>query len=291
MNETEEIKYMYYLLQKMQGNPLSNDEYRYLQFLLMKYESLLRQNYPVCRTVITGDKILFIADTHCGSEYDDERAIYTSFNEALRRNVKTAVHAGDLTEACPQDYDKPFEIVRNEFLKAISCLPDEMVTKLLLGNHDYSAIRTYPKMIPYYFSYPKLDILGMQSAILDWDGLTSIQVNHQVSQLGQITFNSDCLLQLNGHWHLYKVSIENRSINLPALCKNSTDEQVQASIKRILNVSIISLPTPTFIIASKIDSTKILFETFYMQREMKQISTKTEKIEADVKTKTLRLYK
>lgn len=291
MSETEEKNYMFYLLQKMQGSLLSKDEYHYLQFLLMKYESLMRQNYPVCKTVITGDKILFISDTHSGSEYDDEWTVYTSFNEALRRNVKTAVHAGDFTEACAQNYDKPFEVVRDEFLKALSRLPEEMVTKLLLGNHDYSAIRTYREMIPYYFSYPKLDILGMKSVILDWDDIASIQVNHQTSQLGQIEYNPDCLIQMNGHWHLYKVALADRSINLPALCKNSTDEKIRESIKILLDASLVTLPVPTFVIASKVDSSKILFETFYMQRETKQISTRTEKIEADVKTKTLRLYK
>ena len=55
----KDSKYINFLLEKMKKGIISTEEYRYLQYLLMKYEFMYTTDYPLCQTSVTGDKILF----------------------------------------------------------------------------------------------------------------------------------------------------------------------------------------------------------------------------------------
>ena len=206
----EEKKQINTLLQQMEENKLSNDNYKYLQYLLMKYECLYESNYfssppyPLCKIGVNADKIMFISDTHRGdSGYEMKKIIDIAYNEAIKLNIKAVIHAGDFIEATPANYDKKFEIVLQELETAKSDLPNEVITGLLLGNHDYSAIRTYPQIIPYYFNSPKIEILGMQKVLLNWNG-DIIRINHPISQLKEPTEEDQSqIITIEGHHHYY----------------------------------------------------------------------------------------
>ena len=206
-------------INKMQSGQISKQDYIRLQYLLLYYEGLYHYKYPLCKTTLTDDKVMFISDTHYGNrKLENNILVNIAYNEALRQNIKTVIHAGDLIEACCVDYNKPYEQVLQELKKAISEMPNEITTRLLLGNHDYSAIRTHPKLLPYYFSEKKLDILGMMKVLINWQGIADIYLEHQISQLKEPnSFTQHGVLHLEGHHHNLKFLEEFRILNIPSL--------------------------------------------------------------------------
>ncbi len=275
------------LLEKMKLKLLSLEEYRELQMLLLKREASFCKNYPLCRITVLGDKILFIADSHSGNARTENlRLLDVAYNKALKQNIKAVVHAGDLIEACPVEHDKKYEVVLRELVKVYAHMPDEITTGLVLGNHDYSAIRTHPKIIPHYFDTSKVFVLGMQQVLLDWYG-TSILVSHPVSQLTMAEDGyslADIIVE--GHHHYFDFHEDYRKIDLPA---TSTDT---------LRVLVSSLYEKyrqrycrVFIIASRQDENIALFEVYSVDNDRLIDVRPTDTIELNTKTKQLRLYK
>lgn len=288
----QEKKVLTILLEKMENTILSLDEYSYLQYLLMKYEFLYWSNYknsppyPLCKTAITGEKILFVADSHRGNKkMENKQLIDFAYGEAARQNIKTAIHAGDFIEGCAADHNKRLETVYQELATAIDDLPNDITTKLLLGNHDYSAIRTYPEIIPYYFNFPKLEVLGMQKVLLNWDGQATIRVNHPISQLKYPEEEeSDEVIIAEGHHHYYRFIEELRTINLVSLSSETTqkfDETLYDKGFRFF---------PLFVIAEKYED-YLLFRNYSINASLTGLLYPSETIEVNCKTKQIKLYK
>lgn len=288
-----ELEQVSSLLSKMRQEPLTKEEYTRLQFLLLKQECLYRSNdsfadpYPVCKTMITGDKIMFISDTHFGNPiYGNRELVWTAYNKALQMNIKTVVHAGDLIEACAYYHNKKYEDVFKELEIALYDMPNDLTTKLLLGNHDYSAIRTYPEIKKYFFESPKLDILGMGKILLNWDRQADIYINHPISQLKSAENREyEGIITIEGHHHFYQFMEQGRKIYLPSLSSMAFKD--------------FSLPLsggqfsfrPVFLIASKQGESSLLFEIYCIEQEQKGTILSSETIEINTKTKRLTLYK
>ncbi len=284
MNETDlEVQWLPYLLKKMQTELLPKQEYTYLQYLLMKYEGVFRFHfdYPLCTASITGDKIMFISDSHYGS--DQIKGTYlapVAYDKAIQQNIKTVVHAGDLLEACSVEHAKTLENVMQELETALYYMPEELTTKLLLGNHDYSAIRTYPQIIPNFFHSPKLEILGMKKVLLNWDGQISIRLNHKITQLKDSTIEeAKELITFEGHYHSYEVLEDTHTIKLPSTLPIS------------LFGTIASFTVPLFVIASKQAKNIFIFETYAVDEKTQCNQHPSETIEVNTKTKQLKRYK
>ncbi len=161
-----------------------------------------------------------------------------------------------------------------------------MATKLLLGNQDYSAIRTYPKIIPYFFEASKLDILGMQKVLLNWDEQEDIRLNHQIDQLKYPeTEEDEGIITIEGHHHIYKFIEQERKIYLPSLSNGSLRELSSTLYEKGL------IFCPLFLIASKQDEKNQLFEVYCVDGKQKSTTLPSEKIEINTKTKKLTLYK
>jgi len=281
------------LLKKMDYQLLTKEEYEKLQRLLLTniftYASWIdsASPYPLCKTTITGDKIMFISDTHFGNtEFGNSRFVDGAYNLALQKNIKTVVHAGDLLEACAFYYSKKYKDVFKELQSALNNMPSELTTKLLLWNHDYSAIRTYPEIIPYLFSEPKLDILGMQKVLLNWDGLADIRIHHPITQLKSLEVEDNKeIITLEGHHHIYSFKEQERTIHLPSLSLDALWFREPESYR------MIRAPFPLFIIASKQEKENLLFEVYSVDGKESGVLTIPERINVDTKTRKLTLYK
>ncbi len=280
--------YLKSLLEKMQREILNPTEYRSLQYLLIKYEQLVRDIYPLCGMPMYDDKILFITDTHIGNaETMNNEILYAAYNEGIKQGIKNAIHLGDLIEATPVVRDKSQEEVENEIDLATSLMPNEIKTWLLLGNHDYSAIRTYP-VVDKFFTNSKLEILGMGKCILFWKGY-NVGLNHKISQLKSLeNFHPNNTVELSGHVHTYSIEPDTNNIYLPPICKNSDDE----TRKHLKNFGYTFAEGRfSFVIGSQLDTNKLLFEIYGVDPETNILQDSSEKIEIDRQTKRMRLYK
>lgn len=273
-----------YLLDKMKNSELTKEEYKNLQYLLITREYWYRFDYPLCRTSLTGDIVMFIADTHFGNpKLENERLVNIAYNFAIQNNIKTVIHAGDLIEAGCMDHDKSYNTVLNELNRAINSIPTEVNTRLLLGNHDYSAIRTYQDIIPYYFN-EKLDILGMQKVVLNWDNIADIRINHPISQLRENKNDiSNELISLNGHSHFYSFKDDFRTIMLP-----SVSNETFLVLNSYLNSKGYDYYN-YFMVAIKSNQNTLLFILYCIDKSLRNITT-AECVEANVLTKELKFY-
>lgn len=89
-----EIELVNYLLNKMLIERLSFDEYRNLQYFLIKNYVNYKFNFPVTETFIDDYSLIWISDTHIGSEYENSKFIYSAYNYAISNNIKTVIHLG-----------------------------------------------------------------------------------------------------------------------------------------------------------------------------------------------------
>lgn len=294
-NEIRELVLLESLLLKMQKAVLSYIEYRDLQYLLIKYENKYRKGnldkkiYPLCGTPFYDDKILFITDSHIGnSESENLRVMEAAYNEGINQNIKTAIHLGDLIEATPFEQDKSQSVVEVELFKATSIMPEQIKTWLLLGNHEYSAIRTYPEIIDKIFTNYKLEVLGMGRCLVFWNG-DVIGVNHQIKQLeGLDKYNPDSIIELSGHVHYYQVDSGKRNVYIPPICKNNDDVAYEGLKK--YNYCL-GDSRKAFVIGSHPDRNILLFEVYGIDHETSKVKDVSEKIEINRQSKIMRLYR
>lgn len=281
----KDSKYINFLLEKMNNGIISTEEYRYLQFLLMKYELMYTTDYPLCQTSITGDKILFTSDAHVGSIYESRHLFDTAHNAALKKGIKTSIHVGDFTEATAHYWEKPKEEALKELERAISYLPYEIVTQLLLGNHEYSAIKTYPELIHSFFNEPKLNILGMQKVMLDWDGAI-FRLNHYITQLKCKNEEAEPkgLMEINGHHHWFSFSEEFRMLRLPSLSEETYSLYDSILYERGITASY------AFVIASKEEQNIRLFRVYSVDKKHNLLYPSSA-VEVNTESKQLRFYK
>ena len=95
----EELEWISYLLKKMETELLTKEEYQYLQYLLIRREASYSNKYPTCKTTITGDKLMFLSDTHHGNaRTENKRLISIAYNKALQQNIKTFEEEKPLNE-------------------------------------------------------------------------------------------------------------------------------------------------------------------------------------------------
>ncbi len=275
------------LLGRMKLNQLNNQEYSELQMLLLKREASFCKSYPLCRITALGDKVMFISDSHSGNvRIENMRLVDAPYEMALQKNIKTVVHAGDLTEACPVEHDKKFEVVLQELLNAYYHMPNEIITGFVLGNHDYSAIRTHPDIIPYYFNTSKIYVLGMQQVLMNWQG-TNILISHPIKQLTMAENGyglADIIVE--GHHHYFDCHEDYRIIDLPATSKDTLNVLVSPIFEKYKQRYC-----RLFIVASKQDENVILFEVYSIERDHLKDIRQTDTIEFNTQTKQLRLYK
>lgn len=269
MIELDEISL---LLEKMENGIISPLEYRNLQNMLIRNLKEIEDYFPICTTSIKDNKVLFISDTHIGSEYESNYFMYNAYNYAVKNNIKTIMHLGDLIEGNIRNRELTYEDARKQLVKAINYVCSYgLNTKLLLGNHDFSIVNqiSYHKlpnlMREFCETNSLLDILGVGRVLLDWNGI-KIGLNHKISEsflkFNETSMNEDLIIK--GHSHWYYVLEEKRVISLPSLSTELKDKTYHDS-KSLKNYGY-SLsqddPYMNFIKAEFVEEDVLLFEEY-----------------------------
>lgn len=281
------------LLEKMRSNLITVEEYQLLQKMLIEYivvgQVIIEQcprfswhsikEYPLCKTSIDGEKHLYIADTHIGYKYETPGLMIDVCSFGIGQGVDYIIHTGDLTEGTCRDFDRKPEELESEIERALSLLPTEVKTKLLIGNHDYSAFLRYPPLISMYFSKDNIDILGMGQVLLDWDNYL-MSINHKIKRVSFEKNREDTAVNINGHYHNYQISEDKKSILLPTL---SNDD---STVPLYENFGLKFESKPTFVISEKTSLDTVLFKCYNEKMEI------FEETESNTKTGQLvRIYK
>lgn len=274
------------LLEKMNNGSITKEEYQELQFILISQEWITRAIYPLCRKIIVGDKLLFIADTHYGSPHQNRRLVSIAYNEALRQSIKTVVHAGDKVEGCAFYHDKSKEEIIKEIETAKSDIPSELTVEFLLGNHEHNAVREYPDIVPFFFNDPRLQVLGMHKVIINWNENACIRIFHEDSKIYRnAPLDEDKgMITLEGHHHGYRFLEDLRTINLASLSNMSFGGLSETLMKKNENKADV------FLIGEKVDTDIVVFHEYCLDHGYRQFAI-SESIELNTKTKTLKLYR
>lgn len=274
------------LLEKMNNGIITKEEYEELQFLLICHEWVKKAYYPLCKKFITGDKLMFIADTHYGNtRHQNPRLVGTAFNEAIRQGIKTVVHAGDMTEGTALFHGKPKDKVIQEIETFINDIPHELIVELLLGNHEHNAICDYPDIIPYYFNDPRLQVLGMYKALINWDNQATIRIFHYISRIWKTRTNDEeAMINLEGHHHGYEYFEDSKTMHLASLSGMSFEGLSKTMMQKGINIPDV------FVIGEKVDIDKIAFYEYCLDRLFQRFAI-AEVVELNTQTKELKLYR
>lgn len=284
-----------YLYEKMNQDTLSREEYMELQYLLLwkymlsdgDYTNMdLQEQTSVAN--IESDKVMFISNTHCGHGKETTKYVDTLYHYALQSGISTVIHAGDAIDGF--SFCRPnevYEISGSEFnsyqyLKEqldrfLSFLPnpkkDGIQTKLLLGNRDYWAIRKAPLLLNDFFASKKIEILGINKVLLNFQKEFLIGLYHGISR-ERVPSSKTELVSLIGH-SSDSIDYENTWIRIPQLCAMSHD-----SFDSGVNHS-----APIFITLEQVDTEQFhfcqysvdYFQTVHMVDET-MVNTKTKQI-------------
>lgn len=275
-----EIEAVYFLLDKMNKGIINSEEYKVLQYFLIKNSQVFEKNYPICATSINDDKVLIISDTHIGSEYENHYFMSNAYNYAINNNIRTVIHLGDLIEGTVRENRRSlsYDDAKKELERAINYVCYYGIeTKLLLGNHDFSIINKYAypsfqNLVYNFFATNRLlSVLGLGRVILDWNGV-KIKLNHNISEKLLTYENSDFVsdIDLLGHAHWYYISENKNAISVPSLSNELKDKTYYDSISLQKYGYKLERNNPylNFLIARFVDDGVILFGE-YAERDGK----------------------
>lgn len=289
MNELERINY---LLTKSKRERLTYVEYRDLQYFLIKYYVYFSNNYPVCESYLDDERVMYIADTQIGSEYENKIFIDSAYNYAIANNIKNVIHLGDFVEGTCRHRDRTREELWAEGAHAFSMLPSEVKTKLLFGNHDFSVFsHSNRDILDEFFKSDRLDVLGLGRVMLNHRGV-NIKLNHYISDklIRFADSEKESVITLEGHSHFYASLDNRRIIKVPSLSNELKDMSYydkQNLAKFGLNLELLP-PYLNFIVSSFVSEDSLLFEE--MREEHNYIKAR-EKTLVNIKDKSIKVYK
>ena len=166
-------------------------------------------------------KVMLISDTHYGSVYDNIKYAYHAFDFAKANGIKTILHGGDILEGSVRaKVGYGSEDQAEYFIKNYPHDKD-IITKAILGNHDYMAISSLNKTMDILESREDINILGFKKIFFDWYGKT-IGLQHEVKKYKLCypagSFHED--LNFKGHSHAFNIKEyeQQEHICIPALC-------------------------------------------------------------------------
>ena len=241
----EKIESIYSLLKdKPLNDIIKMDEYKeYMPYLII---SKLFKTYPDDKELLIKlkdyylneykmpDKILIISDNHLGRLYNDEYLKYkigikkdiyknedslaVAYNYAIKNNINTVLHAGDIIEGNSDNTRHSME-VKEQILylrKLYSCL-NNIKTYLLLGNHDYESI-CFDGIDEKDFMYIKnLEVIGVNHSYVSMDDRL-IKVIHESKVSNFLLMPEyESEFELYGHKHFFTFNKDDRQITLSSL--------------------------------------------------------------------------
>ena len=190
---------------------------------LLDNEGIKFKNKELPSFSTTGDKILVVADTHIGSEFENFGYIDEAYEFGLKENVSSCIHLGDLVQGM---YDKTAYGLDMQMKMIEDKYPelDEFNTYLLMGNHDYGVFNDSPEYQRVIKNKKGLVDLGYKKIYFDWNGQL-LSMEHKLKRTGIFIPEYDNLLTLVGHGHELKQK-SNLRVKTPTLSDDIMNHSV-----------------------------------------------------------------
>ena len=217
------------------------DTYNVIHYLLIKDNdninilNAIKNHYESYK--INENKFLVISDTHTGrlankedTDYQkqwlkNEIGTYNAYNYALKNNIRTIVHAGDLVEGACDNGTKRLEVTDQfKYINKFYPILPNIKTYLLFGNHDYN--------LQYYNGVnlkenlkeiKQLEIIGVNYSYVNFNN-NLLKVSHDCTAAEmynnvELPYN----FELSGHSHIFAMYDEERKIKVPTLSSENAD--------------------------------------------------------------------
>ena len=179
-------------------------------------DSDLRRLIPLKK--IKEDKIIVISDTHYGSKLEDYNYINLVYNYAINNNIFKILHAGDFLQGTIRpNKSKNMEEQISVVLKNYPY--DKYIQNyILLGNHDYIALRKDINLLNYFNERKDLEILGFKKVYINWQN-NLISLSHNLKKYKETIPRVGTIVKFCGHRHelFIKEKDNNSKIYLPTL--------------------------------------------------------------------------
>lgn len=168
--------------------------------------------------IITGDKILLLTDTHIGDRYIVPKLLDITYNHALKRNVKTAIHLGDIIEGdCGgienSDVETQIKILKQYYPET------EITTHYITGNHDETFhgknVKCYELYKQALKSIKGLEFFSRLRTFANINGHRTMLYHCDAYSKHLPAFDYD--IKLCGHSHCYNFDENNRELTVPHL--------------------------------------------------------------------------
>lgn len=183
---------------------------------------------------INENKIIFIADTHIGSVFENISYLYQVYEFALENHVKTILHGGDLLQGTYKNVKKEYQNISMQIKHLIKDYPysASITNKIVLGNHDFHIIKKNPNLLK-EIKREDFIILGIKKAYLDWQN-SIISISHSCSKYHISIPNIETLFNFCGHSHKFTIHHDN-SIYIPTLSDDLKDDNNPGFLIATLN--------------------------------------------------------
>lgn len=164
---------------------------------------------------IDDTKIIIIADTHICSIYENISYLEEVYNYAIKNNIKTILHAGDLLQGIYRNVSKKYRTLERqvEHLEDIYPFDSSITNHIILGNHDF---QIFDKDINQcsIITRKDLNILGVKKIYFNWND-TLMELFHKCPKYPQEIPFIPTIMKFYGHSH--KFAIHKSTISIPTL--------------------------------------------------------------------------
>ena len=185
--------------------------------------------------------LVIISDLHLCNKLDRLDLLYKAYEYAYNNNIKYVINLGDLFDSyMPHNKNEiKYKTLEKQVEYVIDNYPycEDIKTLILYGNHDYYSKINYDYDIVKKFSNIRTDLIHLdygESYINIKDNFIKLQ--HEIDYLKNYKKDIETYLTLLGHYHKYKIKINDDSIYVyaPSLAKLKSMENIPS----ILHVRI-----------------------------------------------------
>lgn len=171
---------------------------------------------------INDSKIIIISDTHFCSTYENVSYLESVYSYALKNNIKTILHAGDLLQGLYRPVSKKYRTLEKqvEHLETIYPYDSSITNHILLGNHDFNIFNKDIEQCS-IISRSDLNFLGIRKIYFNWNNHI-FEVFHRCPKYTEELPFVPTILKLYGHSH--KFAVHKSMISIPTLSDDLKEE-------------------------------------------------------------------
>ncbi len=189
---------------------------------------------------INENKIIIISDTHIGSILENIDYLNMVYEYALKNNIKTILHGGDLLQGTYKNVAPQFQNMINQIRHLLTIYPyhPKITNKIILGNHDFHILKKTPSLQA-ELTRKDFIILGIKKGYLDWQDIL-ISISHTCPKYHIEIPNLKTLINFCGHAHKFAIHHDNK-ILIPTLSDDNKDNSNPGFLVATLNNKELSI--------------------------------------------------